>query len=100
VHKWAFKVKRTLAKSGCFGIYISCTLEAEAHSGIVMADKWAHVSVAFFTQNSSYGNMWKVGQSYAEQSECYMVLLLTICIILGFKIMYDGHFMNTSSITS
>ena len=32
------------------------------------------------------------GQPYAEQSECFVVLLLTICIILGFKIMYDGHF--------
>jgi hypothetical protein len=93
-------VKRTLDIGGYFGIYISRTLKAKVHNSVVMVDKWTHVSIAFFTQNSSYGNIWKAGHLYAEHSECYMALLLTICIILGFKIMYDGHFMNTSSITS
>jgi len=102
LQKWAFKAKRTLVVSGYFGIHISCTLKANAHSSLVMVDirtgGRAHISIAFFTQNSSYSNIRKAGQPYAEQSECYMVLFLTICIILGFKIMYNGHFVNTSII--
>jgi len=104
IAKRAFKAKRTLVVSGYFGIHISCTLKANAHSSVVMVDIWtggqAHISIAFFTQNSSYSNIWKAGQHYAEQSECHTVLLLTICIILGFKIMYNGHFVNTSIIAS
>jgi len=58
LQKCAFKAKRTLNVSGYFGIYISRTLKAKAHSSVVMVDKWAHVCIAFFTQNSSYGNNW------------------------------------------
>jgi hypothetical protein len=70
MQKWAFKVKRTPAVSGYFGIYISRILKANAHSGVVTVDNWAPARVTFFTQNSSYGNIWKAGQPYAEHSEC------------------------------
>jgi len=38
--KIAFKVKRTLVISGYFGIHISHTLKANAHSSVVMVDIW------------------------------------------------------------
>jgi hypothetical protein len=41
-------------------------LEANDHSGAVMVNNWAGVCIAFFTQNSSYGNIWKAGQPYVE----------------------------------
>jgi hypothetical protein len=79
LQKWAFKAKRTLGRQQLlWDLHLSYFIKTKAHSSVAMVDKWAHVSTAFFTQNSSYGNIWKAGQPYAEQSECYMVLLLTI----------------------